>query len=108
VFALSWASQSGQVIALFALYSVFFAIDQSQSKAFIADLEPERRAVAVGAYNVVTGVLYLPASLVAGLPGASCRRRADAPTRRRADPGQVKPLPGGSSRASCLLAGGAT
>jgi len=48
------------------LYGVFFAIDESQSKAFIADLEPERRATAVGAYNFVTGVLYLPASLVAG------------------------------------------
>ena len=64
--ALVWASQSWQVIALFALYGVFFAIDESQSKAFIADLEPERRATAVGAYNFVTGVLYLPASLVAG------------------------------------------
>lgn len=64
--ALVWASHSGQVIALFALYGVFFAIDESQSKAFIADLEPERRATAVGAYNFVTGVLYLPASLVAG------------------------------------------
>jgi MFS family permease len=64
--ALVWASQSWQVVALFALYGVFFAIDESQSKAFIADLEPERRATAVGAYNFVTGVLYLPASLVAG------------------------------------------
>ncbi|MBC7376896.1 MAG: MFS transporter [Burkholderiaceae bacterium] len=64
--ALVWASQGWQVIALFALYGVFFAIDESQSKAFIADLEPERRATAVGAYNFVTGVLYLPASLVAG------------------------------------------
>lgn len=64
--ALVWVSQSWQVIALFALYGVFFAIDESQSKAFIADLEPERRATAVGAYNFVTGVLYLPASLVAG------------------------------------------
>ena len=54
------------MIALFALYGIFFAIDESQSKAFIADLEPERRATAVGAYNFVTGVLYLPASLVAG------------------------------------------
>jgi MFS family permease len=52
--------------ARFALYGVFFAIDESQSKAFIADLEPERRATAVGAYNFVTGLLYLPASLVAG------------------------------------------
>ncbi|MEO7255355.1 MAG: hypothetical protein ABIZ64_14090 [Casimicrobium sp.] len=51
---------------LFAVYGVFFAIDESQSKAFLADLEPDRRATAVGAYNFVTGVLYLPASLVAG------------------------------------------
>ena len=28
---------------------------------------PERRATAVGVYNFVTGVLYLPASLVAGM-----------------------------------------
>lgn len=63
---LVWASQGWQVIALFALYGVFYAIEDSQSKAFIADLEPERRATAVGAYNFVTGVLYLPASLVAG------------------------------------------
>ena len=64
--ALLWATQRWQVIALFALYGVFYAIEDSQSKAFIADLEPERRATAVGAYNFVTGVLYLPASLVAG------------------------------------------
>ena len=64
--ALVWASQGWQVIVLFALYGVFYAIEESQSKAFIADLEPERRATAVGAYNFVTGALYLPASLVAG------------------------------------------
>ena len=64
--ALVWASQGWQVIALFALYGVFYAVEESQSKAFIADLEPERRATAVGAYNFVTGVLYLPASLAAG------------------------------------------
>ncbi len=64
--ALVWVSQGWQLIALFALYGVFYAVEESQSKAFIADLEPERRATAVGAYNFVTGVLYLPASLVAG------------------------------------------
>lgn len=61
-----FASQHWQVAALFAVYGLFFAIDESQSKAFIADLEPERRATAVGAYNFCTGVLYLPASLIAG------------------------------------------
>lgn len=64
--ALVWAGERWQIVALFAVYGVFFAIDESQSKAFIADLEPDRRATAVGAYNFVTGVLYLPASLVAG------------------------------------------
>lgn len=64
--ALLWATEGWQVIALFALYGVFYAIEDSQSKAFIVDLEPEHRASAVGAYNFVTGVLYLPASLVAG------------------------------------------
>lgn len=63
---LVFAGEGWQVIALFAFYGVFYAVEEAQSRAFIADLEPERRATAVGAYNFVTGVLYLPASLVAG------------------------------------------
>lgn len=51
---------------LFALYGVFYAAEDSQSNAFIADIEPDRRATAMGAYNFITGVLYLPASLAAG------------------------------------------
>jgi MFS family permease len=47
-------------------FGVFYSIDEAQSKAFIADVEPERRATAIGAYNFVTGVIYLPASLIAG------------------------------------------
>lgn len=63
---LAWADSREEIIAVFALYGLFYAIDESQSKAFIADLEPARRASAIGVYNSVTGVLYLPASLVAG------------------------------------------
>ena len=37
-----------------------------QIAAVEADLEPERRATAVGAYNFITGIVYLPASLLAG------------------------------------------
>lgn len=55
-----------EMVAIFALYGLFYAIEESQSKAFIADLEPERRATAIGAYNFVTGAAYLPASLIAG------------------------------------------
>jgi MFS family permease len=54
------------MVAIFAIYGLFYAIDESQSKALIADIEPERRATAVGIYNFVTGLMYLPASMVAG------------------------------------------
>jgi MFS family permease len=55
-----------QIIVLFVFYGVFYAIDEAQNKAFIADIELERRASAIGMYNFVTGIIYLPASLIAG------------------------------------------
>jgi len=61
-----FATSQWEIIALFALYGLFYAIEESQSKALIADLEHERRATAMGVYNFVTGLIYLPASLVAG------------------------------------------
>ena len=63
---LVYADSRASLVALFAAYGLFYAIEDSQTKAFIADLEPERRATAIGAYNFVSGTLYLPASLVAG------------------------------------------
>jgi MFS family permease len=62
----AFATTKAQVIVLFMLYGVFYAIDEGQSKAFIADLELERRASAIGLYNFVTGIIYVPASLIAG------------------------------------------
>ena len=63
---LAFASSAWQIVVAFAFYGVFYAIEDSQSKAMIADLEQDRRATAMGVYNAVTGMLYLPASLVAG------------------------------------------
>jgi MFS family permease len=62
----AFATAQWQVVVLFVLYGVFYAIDEAQNKAFIADLELDRRGSAIGLYNFVTGVLYLPASLIAG------------------------------------------
>ena len=62
----AFASAKWQVLVLFVLYGFFYAIDEAQNKAFIADMQPERRASAMGLYNLVTGVVYLPASLIAG------------------------------------------
>ncbi|MES2118683.1 MAG: MFS transporter [Pseudomonadota bacterium] len=55
-----------EMIAAFGVYGLFYAIEDAQSKAYVADLEPERRASAIGIYSFVTGALYLPASLLAG------------------------------------------
>lgn len=62
----AFASTQLEVIALFVIFGVFYAIDEAQSKAFITDLELDRRGSAIGLYNFVTGVIYLPASLIAG------------------------------------------
>jgi MFS family permease len=62
----AFATRKWQIILLFVIYGVFYSIDEAQSKAFIADVESERRATAIGVYNFVTGMIYLPASLIAG------------------------------------------
>nr|WP_315488917.1 MFS transporter [uncultured Rhodoferax sp.] len=64
--ALVFTSSQWGIIAVFAVYGLFYAVEDSQTKALIADLEHDRRATAIGVYNFVTGVLYLPASLIAG------------------------------------------
>ncbi|MBW4052662.1 MAG: MFS transporter [Proteobacteria bacterium] len=60
------ARSKWHIAALFVAYGIFFSIDEAQSKAFIADVQPERRATAIGAYNFVTGGIYLLASVIAG------------------------------------------
>ncbi len=62
-----FATDKIAVIALFLVYGVFYAIDEAQTKAYISDLSSaEHRASAIGVYNFVTGMVYLPASLLAG------------------------------------------
>jgi MFS family permease len=64
-FALS--SQWWQAAALFGLYGVFVAADDSVNKAFISDMTgEEKRGVALGAYNTAIGAAYLPASIIIG------------------------------------------
>jgi len=61
-----FATEKWEIIVLFILYGIFYSIDAAQSRAFIADLEKERRATAMGAYNLVVGLIYLLASVIAG------------------------------------------
>jgi MFS family permease len=61
-----FAKEKWEIIILFVLFGIFYSIDEAQSKAFISDLEKERRATAIGAYNFITGLIYLLASVIAG------------------------------------------
>jgi len=61
-----FATTKTQVVSLFVLFGIFYSIDESQSKAYITDLEKTRRATAIGIYNFATGLVYLPASVIAG------------------------------------------
>ncbi|MDE2399856.1 MAG: MFS transporter [Patescibacteria group bacterium] len=62
-----FAKSKWEVIILFLMFGIFYSIDEAQSKAFITDLEKDRRATAIGMYNFVTGLIYLPASMIAGI-----------------------------------------
>lgn len=62
-----FADHKWHIILLFILFGIFLAIDEAQSKAYITDLEQERRATAIGIYNFLTGIIYLPSSVIVGL-----------------------------------------
>lgn len=62
------ADAAWQVWPLFAVYGIYIALTDGVGKALISDLAPvERRATALGAYGMLTGVAALIASVVAGL-----------------------------------------
>ncbi len=63
------ASRTGwHVWLMYGLYGVYYAATEGSTKAFIADLvAPDQRGKAYGICNAVTGLMALPASVVAGL-----------------------------------------
>src|SRR5437660_366987 len=48
----AFATTKWQIILLFVIYGIFYWIDEAQSKALIADVEPKRGATAVRFYNL--------------------------------------------------------
>lgn len=60
--------QLWQVWALYAFYGFYYALTYGTAKAMVADLVPATlRGSAFGTFNALTGVLDLPASLIAGI-----------------------------------------
>jgi len=67
-----FAGELWQVVALFAAYGIFVAVDESVNKAYVSDISDEKtRAMALGAYSSACGAVYLPANIIFGVVWAS-------------------------------------
>ncbi len=53
--------------ALFGLYGVVFAITKPNQIAFVSDLSSEMKGTAFGFYHFLTGVITIPAGIIAGI-----------------------------------------
>ena len=62
------AAAAWHLVALFALYGIYYGLTAGAARAFVADLVPaHQRGTAYGWYNAAIGVAALPASVIAGL-----------------------------------------
>jgi MFS family permease len=64
------------ILALFAVYSLYFGATEGTEKAFVTDLVPaHRRGEAFGLYHALTGLGALPASILFGVVYSSLGQR---------------------------------
>lgn len=62
-----FASEAWHIWALFLVYGIFYGMTESSERALVADFFPDaQRGRAFGAFNFVTGIGALPASLLMG------------------------------------------
>jgi MFS family permease len=63
----AFATNAWQLWGLFALYGIYYATAEGTVKAWVASLVPvERRGAAYGLLAAASGLLVLPASVLAG------------------------------------------
>lgn len=64
----AFAAATWHLVALFALYGIYYGLTAGAARAFVADLVPaHQRGTAYGWYNAAIGIAALPASVIAGL-----------------------------------------
>lgn len=65
---LAFVSNLFQIVWLFALYGVFYAMIDGVQRAFVVDLSPpDLKATSLGAFHTATGLAALPAGVISGL-----------------------------------------
>ncbi|WP_303802886.1 MFS transporter [Alicyclobacillus macrosporangiidus] len=61
------AKNSAWIWGLFVVYGLYYAATEGIQKAYVADLVPRgQRGMAMGTFNALTGLVTLPASILAG------------------------------------------
>jgi len=67
-FGFAFFNSLAAFMILFALYGIVYAIIDGNQRAYVADLAPaDIKAIALGTFHTVIGLVALPASLIAGL-----------------------------------------
>ena len=67
-FGFAFAKEKWQIWALFALYGIYYGINEGVMKAMVADIVPsEKRGTAYGIFNTAIGITAFPASLILGM-----------------------------------------
>ena len=65
---LVFVSSLFQIVWIFVLYGVFYAMIDGVQRAFVVDLSPpDLKATALGTFHTATGLAALPAGVIAGL-----------------------------------------
>ncbi|MEA1908301.1 MAG: MFS transporter [Euryarchaeota archaeon] len=65
---LVFVSNLFQIVCVFVLYGVFYAMIDGVQRAFVVDLAPtDLKATALGTFHTATGLAALPAGVIAGL-----------------------------------------
>lgn len=68
LFGIIPAESNYLVWGLWLFYGIYYAMTEGVEKAFVSELSPaESKATALGFYHTITGLLLLPASIIAGL-----------------------------------------
>jgi MFS family permease len=67
-FGFGITTQTGAIVALFAIYGLYSASTDGIQKAFVSDItDKNKQGTGLGIYNALLGITLLPASLIAGV-----------------------------------------
>ena len=79
---LLFTSQLSMLVLVFIVYGIFFGLIDGVQRAFVVDLAPsDLRGTALGTFHTATGLIALPAGIIAGTLWDAILSRSDVSIR---------------------------